>query len=190
MASTMQPSRWSRATSWRCGPATLCQRVTHAQHLCHAGAAHACDASNRLCMHAQVVVRNNLPANWPAVSEGISIHWHGWSMAGAEWYDGVGYLAMCPITPGTNFTYRFQVRCHHHHGSLCTLSSSAQRCRQAPLVPAPPGLGTPGRVAAVSKTCAGHACSLERSRCTFRGCSRVLRVSGFTETLNPMSPKP
>ena len=61
-------------------------------------------------MPAKVVVHNNLPPNWPAVSEGISIHWHGWSMNGAEWYDGVGYLAMCPITPGTNFTYRFQVR--------------------------------------------------------------------------------
>ena len=58
----------------------------------------------------QVTVYNNLPATWPLVSEGISIHWHGFSMNGAEWYDGVGYLAQCPIQAGTNFTYRFQAR--------------------------------------------------------------------------------
>ena len=58
---------------------------------------------------AQVVVANNLPGDYPSVSEGISIHWHGFSMGGAEWYDGVGYLAMCPIRTGSNFTYRFQV---------------------------------------------------------------------------------
>ena len=52
---------------------------------------------------------NNLPSTWPLVSEGISVHWHGFSMNGAEWYDGVGYLAQCPIQAGTNFTYRFQV---------------------------------------------------------------------------------
>ncbi|CAL8462933.1 g2467 [Coccomyxa elongata] len=57
----------------------------------------------------EVTVYNNLPATWPLVSEGISIHWHGFSMNGAEWYDGVGYLAQCPIQAGTNFTYRFQV---------------------------------------------------------------------------------
>ncbi|KAK9907756.1 hypothetical protein WJX75_009340 [Coccomyxa subellipsoidea] len=57
----------------------------------------------------EVTVYNNLPSTWPLVSEGISIHWHGFSMNGAEWYDGVGYLAQCPIQAGTNFTYRFQV---------------------------------------------------------------------------------
>lgn len=57
----------------------------------------------------QVTVYNNLPSTWPLVSEGISVHWHGFSMNGAEWYDGVGYLAQCPIQAGTNFTYRFQV---------------------------------------------------------------------------------
>lgn len=31
-------------------------------------------------------------------------------MNGAPWYDGVGYLAQCPVKSGTNFTYRFQVR--------------------------------------------------------------------------------
>jgi FtsP/CotA-like multicopper oxidase with cupredoxin domain len=62
------------------------------------------------CMCAQVVVANNLPSDYPLVSEGISIHWHGFSMGGAAWYDGVGYLAQCPIRAGTNFTYRFQAR--------------------------------------------------------------------------------
>ena len=57
----------------------------------------------------QVTVYNNIPADWPLVSEGISVHWHGLSMKGAPWYDGVGYLAQCPIKSGTNFTYRFQV---------------------------------------------------------------------------------
>ena len=56
-----------------------------------------------------MVVANKLPPDYPLVSEGISIHWHGFSMGGAEWYDGVGYLAQCPIRAGTNFTYRFQV---------------------------------------------------------------------------------
>ena len=60
-------------------------------------------------MTRKVVVANNLPDDYPLVSEGISIHWHGFSMGGAEWYDGVGYLAQCPIRAGSNFTYRFQV---------------------------------------------------------------------------------
>ena len=59
--------------------------------------------------HLQVTVYNNIPADWPLVSEGISIHWHGFSMNGVPWYDGVGYLAQCPIKSGGNFTYRFQV---------------------------------------------------------------------------------
>ena len=66
----------------------------------------------------QVVVYNNLPVDWPLVSEGISIHWHGFSMNGAPWYDGVGYLAQCPIKAGTNFTYRFQVS-ELIHAPLC-----------------------------------------------------------------------
>ena len=60
------------------------------------------------CIVAQVTIYNHIPADWPLVSEGISIHWHGFSMNGVPWYDGVGYLAQCPIKSGANFTYRFQ----------------------------------------------------------------------------------
>ena len=65
----------------------------------------------------QVTLYNNIPADWPLVSEGISIHWHGFSMNGVPWYDGVGYLAQCPIKSGTNFTYRFQVSLSSTHSS-------------------------------------------------------------------------
>ncbi|KAK9837176.1 hypothetical protein WJX81_008696 [Elliptochloris bilobata] len=57
----------------------------------------------------EVTVFNELPTDWPQVTEGITVHWHGLDMRGAEFYDGVAYLHQCPITPGTNFTYRFTV---------------------------------------------------------------------------------
>ena len=76
----------------------------------------------------QVVVYNNLPVDWPLVSEGISIHWHGFSMNGAPWYDGVGYLAQCPIKAGANFTYRFQASALIHAPfSTKRYSSSASK---------------------------------------------------------------
>ena len=59
-----------------------------------------------------MTVRNNIPKDWPTVSEGISIHWHGFSMRGDDsgmWYDGVAYLTMCPIVSGQTFVYRFTV---------------------------------------------------------------------------------
>lgn len=52
---------------------------------------------------------NDIPANFPSVANGISIHWHGFSMRGKEWYDGTGRITQCPIAPGTNFTYNFKV---------------------------------------------------------------------------------
>ena len=58
---------------------------------------------------AQVTVFNALPVNWPQVSEGITIHWHGLDMRGNEFYDGVAYLQQCPIASGASFTYRFTV---------------------------------------------------------------------------------
>ena len=58
----------------------------------------------------QVTVHNELPADWPQVTEGITIHWHGLDMRGNEYYDGVAFLQQCPIASGTNFTYRFTVR--------------------------------------------------------------------------------
>ena len=56
-----------------------------------------------------MTVVNDMPADYPSVAEGISIHWHGFSMRGSEWYDGTGRITQCPIAPGTNFTYKFQV---------------------------------------------------------------------------------
>jgi hypothetical protein len=40
-----------------------------------------------------VRVTNNLPAKWPAVSNGIALHWHGFHLKGQEWYDGTGYVS-------------------------------------------------------------------------------------------------
>ncbi|KAL3145498.1 hypothetical protein ABBQ32_003322 [Trebouxia sp. C0010 RCD-2024] len=59
--------------------------------------------------YLQVTVVNDMPADYPSVADGISIHWHGFSMRGSEWYDGTGRITQCPIAPGTNFTYKFQV---------------------------------------------------------------------------------
>ncbi|KAG0092199.1 hypothetical protein BGZ93_005354 [Podila epicladia] len=36
-----------------------------------------------------------------------SFHWHGFTMRGDPWYDGVPGMNQCPIPPGTNFTYTF-----------------------------------------------------------------------------------
>ncbi|KAF9435152.1 hypothetical protein BGZ76_006820 [Entomortierella beljakovae] len=36
-----------------------------------------------------------------------SFHWHGLTMKGDPWYDGVPGMNQCPIPPGTNFTYAF-----------------------------------------------------------------------------------
>ncbi|KAF9183243.1 hypothetical protein BGZ51_004165 [Haplosporangium sp. Z 767] len=36
-----------------------------------------------------------------------AFHWHGLTMRGDPWYDGVPGMNQCPIPPGTNFTYAF-----------------------------------------------------------------------------------
>ncbi|KAG9326772.1 hypothetical protein KVV02_008662 [Mortierella alpina] len=36
-----------------------------------------------------------------------SFHWHGLTMRGDPWYDGVPGMNQCPIPPGANFTYAF-----------------------------------------------------------------------------------
>lgn len=107
MESSTRPLKLSKATSWR---------QTSNSHSCRAaitplanGALRKTAAMDHGLNHSQVTVYNNIPADWPLVSEGISVHWHGFSMNGVPWYDGVGYLAQCPIKPGANFTYRFQV---------------------------------------------------------------------------------
>lgn len=64
-----------------------------------------------VCGPAQVAVKNSIDKNaWPSLYEGISIHWHGFSLKGFAWMDGTKYVAQCPITPGSSFTYKFQVR--------------------------------------------------------------------------------
>lgn len=66
----------------------------------------------------QVNVFNDLPSSYPQTSTGVSIHWHGLSQKGFEWQDGTGYASQCPIVPGQNFTYLFQVM-QLHVLSIC-----------------------------------------------------------------------
>ncbi|KAH8696228.1 multicopper oxidase-domain-containing protein [Talaromyces proteolyticus] len=42
-------------------------------------------------------------------NDGISIHWHGLSMKGANHMDGVVGLTQCAIGPSENFTYQFRI---------------------------------------------------------------------------------
>lgn len=58
----------------------------------------------------QITVKNNIGADWPSLFDGISVHWHGFSMKGFAWMDGTKYVAQCPIARGSSFTYKFQVR--------------------------------------------------------------------------------
>lgn len=41
--------------------------------------------------------------------EPISVHWHGLEMRDAYFMDGVGMVTQCPIMPGQEFVYKFQV---------------------------------------------------------------------------------
>ncbi|XP_076912837.1 laccase-4-like [Bidens hawaiensis] len=52
----------------------------------------------------QVNVRlvNNVPYN-------ITIHWHGIRQIRTGWSDGPAYITQCPIQPGANYTYSFNV---------------------------------------------------------------------------------
>ncbi|PSC72452.1 DNA-directed RNA polymerase III subunit RPC5 [Micractinium conductrix] len=59
----------------------------------------------------QFTLCNDLPALFPNVSKGISVHWHGWRMAdGAQWHDGAGYVTQCPVFPGDCSTSRWVVQ--------------------------------------------------------------------------------
>lgn len=49
----------------------------------------------------EVVVNN-------ALTEGTSIHWHGFLQTGTPYMDGTPGVTQCPIAPGTSFTYRFR----------------------------------------------------------------------------------
>lgn len=39
--------------------------------------------------------------------ESTSIHFHGVSQMGSQYYDGVPYVTQCPINPGQTFRYIF-----------------------------------------------------------------------------------
>mmetsp|Transcript_37681 Transcript_37681/g.83915 ORF Transcript_37681/g.83915 Transcript_37681/m.83915 type:complete len:698 (-) Transcript_37681:961-3054(-) len=55
-------------------------------------------------------VFNKIPAKFPQVASGISIHWHGLSMwDSASWFDGTSYVTQCPIRQGANYTYSFKM---------------------------------------------------------------------------------
>ena len=60
----------------------------------------------------QVTIFNDIPEDFPSIAGGISIHWHGFSMRTYEWFDGTGRITQCPVLPGQNFTYRFEVSRH------------------------------------------------------------------------------
>ncbi|KAG2558957.1 putative laccase-18 [Panicum virgatum] len=40
---------------------------------------------------------------------GVTIHWHGIRQLRSCWADGAGYVTECPVPPGGNRTYRFDV---------------------------------------------------------------------------------
>lgn len=40
--------------------------------------------------------------------EGTTLHWHGFLQQQSEWMDGVPAISMCPIAPGTSYTYSFK----------------------------------------------------------------------------------
>eukprot|EP00882_Tetradesmus_deserticola_P032525 GHRQ01036966.1.p1 GENE.GHRQ01036966.1~~GHRQ01036966.1.p1 ORF type:complete len:208 (+),score=41.28 GHRQ01036966.1:131-754(+) len=72
----------------------------------------------------EVTVVNNIPADWPSVSSGITVHWRGFSLRGTPWMDGTKYISQCPIPAKSSFTYKFQVNempgsyFYHDHSSL------------------------------------------------------------------------
>ncbi|KAL8840748.1 MAG: hypothetical protein Q9170_001186 [Blastenia crenularia] len=67
----------------------------------------------------QVTVHNEI-ANPP---EGTTMHWHGQRQHNTEAYDGVPSISMCPIAPGSTYTYSFQANpwgsswYHSHYSS-------------------------------------------------------------------------
>ncbi|EMS51053.1 Laccase-25 [Triticum urartu] len=40
---------------------------------------------------------------------GMTIHWHGIFQRGSQWADGPAMVTQCPVQPGSNYTYRFNV---------------------------------------------------------------------------------
>lgn len=72
----------------------------------------------------ELTVRNDIPADYPTIDPGISIHFHGFNMKNYPWFDGVGGIEQCPILPGKRMTIRFRVnempgtyQWHGHNGA-------------------------------------------------------------------------
>ncbi|TVU23929.1 hypothetical protein EJB05_26317, partial [Eragrostis curvula] len=43
------------------------------------------------------------------LDHGLTIHWHGVRQMRSAWADGAGFVTECPIPPGGDHTYRFNV---------------------------------------------------------------------------------
>uniref|UniRef100_A0A0D9XYA6 Laccase n=1 Tax=Leersia perrieri TaxID=77586 RepID=A0A0D9XYA6_9ORYZ len=95
---------------------------------------------SRLCKPEKIItaVNGQLPGPTIFASEGdtvvvhmvnespynMTIHWHGIFQRGTQWADGPAMVTQCPVQPGGNYTYRFNVTGQegtlwwHAHNSL------------------------------------------------------------------------
>ncbi|XP_071730830.1 laccase-7 [Rutidosis leptorrhynchoides] len=79
---------------------------------------------NRLCQNQVITaVNGSLPGPTLRVKEGdnvivhvfnqspynLTIHWHGVFQKQSQWADGPEFITQCPIRPGGNYTYRFNL---------------------------------------------------------------------------------
>ncbi|KAK1412395.1 hypothetical protein QVD17_33615 [Tagetes erecta] len=79
---------------------------------------------NRLCQNQVIVaVNGSLPGPTLTIKEGdtlvvhvfnkspynLTIHWHGVFQTLTPWADGPEFITQCPIRPGGNYTYRFNL---------------------------------------------------------------------------------
>ncbi|XP_042486442.1 laccase-7-like [Macadamia integrifolia] len=78
----------------------------------------------RLCYEQEVtVVNGSMPGPVIRVRDGdtlivhvlnqspinISLHWHGLFQRRSGWADGAAYITQCPLVPGSNYTYKFNI---------------------------------------------------------------------------------
>lgn len=57
----------------------------------------------------EITVVNDILDSFHTAKQGISMHWHGFRMKDAPWYDGAAFVNQCPILKGSRWTYRFVV---------------------------------------------------------------------------------
>ncbi|XP_052080741.1 uncharacterized protein LOC127718725 [Mytilus californianus] len=43
-------------------------------------------------------------------TDSTTIHWHGMHQKSSPWSDGVAFVTQCPISPGQNYTYKFNAK--------------------------------------------------------------------------------